>query len=81
LYIRENTINNTVRGWFEIKAIINDKQRFFRYLGKEVSSEQISWELTRLAMMSVEDIAIIPMQDILALGEEAKDEQAWSIGR
>lgn len=64
--------NNTIRGWFEKESTIYDRQRLFCYLGREVSSEQISWELVRMAMMSVADVAILPMQDILGLGEEAR---------
>jgi len=34
--------------------------------------EEVAWELIRLAMMSVADMAIFPMQDILGLGQEAR---------
>lgn len=64
--------NNTSRGWFKSEALPDDRRRLIEYLGREVSEEQISWELIRLAMMSVADIAILPMQDILSLGEEAR---------
>jgi 4-alpha-glucanotransferase len=64
--------NNTSRGWFDRETSPQDRQRLFRYLGFEVSSEQVSKELIRLAMMSVADTVIIPMQDILNLGEEAR---------
>jgi 4-alpha-glucanotransferase len=64
--------NNTVRGWFEQEAAPETKERLVRYLGREVSVEQIHWELIRLAMMSVANMAIFPMQDILGLGEEAR---------
>jgi 4-alpha-glucanotransferase len=37
-----------------------------------VVEAEIHWELIRLAMMSVCATAIIPMQDILGLGEEAR---------
>ncbi len=64
--------NNTIRGWFEKEASPEDKERIFRYLGKEVSSEECPKELIRLAMMSVAHTVIIPMQDLLGLGEEAR---------
>jgi 4-alpha-glucanotransferase len=64
--------NNTVKGWFEGEATQEDKGRLFRYLGREVSVEEIPWELIKLAMMSVANLAIIPMQDILGLGTEAR---------
>jgi 4-alpha-glucanotransferase len=64
--------NNTVRGWFEREAKPKDKKRLFRYLGRKTLAKDISWELIRLAMMSVANLAIIPMQDILDLGAEAR---------
>jgi 4-alpha-glucanotransferase len=64
--------NNTVRGWFEKEASPDDKKRLFRYLGREVPVEEIHWALIRLAMMSVANMVIFPMQDILGLGEEAR---------
>lgn len=64
--------NNTTRGWFEREAKEEDRQRLFKYLGRQVSAEQVSLEFARMAMMSVADMAILPMQDILGLGEEAR---------
>jgi 4-alpha-glucanotransferase len=64
--------NNTVRGWFDQEAGPEEKRRLFRYLGKESCSDEVNWELARLAMMSIADIAILPMQDILGLGREAQ---------
>lgn len=64
--------NNTVRGWFEHDAKPEDKARFFRYIGREVGAESVNWEFIRLALMSIADIAIAPMQDILGLGEEGQ---------
>jgi 4-alpha-glucanotransferase len=64
--------NNTARGWFEHEAMPEDRQRLFSYLGRQVSADQVSGELIRMAMMSVADVAILPMQDILGLGEEAR---------
>ena len=64
--------NNTVRGWFEREAKPAVKKRIFRYLGRNVSKEEIHWEFIKLAMMSVADLVIIPMQDVLGLGEDAR---------
>jgi len=64
--------NNTVRGWFEGGEAPEDKKRLLRYLGRDVIREEIHWELMRLVMMSVANMAIFPMQDILGLGEEAR---------
>ena len=64
--------NNTVRGWFESEASPEDRGRFFRYCGREVTAKEVHWEFIRLAMMSVANQVIIPMQDILGLGGEMR---------
>jgi 4-alpha-glucanotransferase len=64
--------NNTVRGWFEHEAGTEDKKRLFSYLGREVAPEELPWIMVRMAMTSVCDIAIIPVQDLLGLGSEGR---------
>jgi 4-alpha-glucanotransferase len=64
--------NNTLRGWFENEASPEDKQRLFRYLYRNPPADEIHWEMIRLVMMSVADTAVIPMQDILGLGQDAR---------
>jgi 4-alpha-glucanotransferase len=63
---------NTARGWFEKETSKEDKERLFRYLGKNLSAKEVPWRLIKLVMNSMAEIAIIPMQDILGLGEEAR---------
>jgi 4-alpha-glucanotransferase len=64
--------NNTVRGWFENESSPEERQRLFRYLGREVTVYEVSWEMIRLAMLSAARWVILPMQDVLGLGEEAR---------
>ena len=64
--------NNTVRGWFQHEASAEDKQRFFDYTGREMPEDEIHWEWIRMAMASVANVAIIPMQDLLGAGQEAR---------
>ena len=64
--------NNTVKGWFEKDARQEDRNRIFRYLGREISAQDISREFAKIAMMSVADTVILPLQDILGLGEEGR---------
>jgi 4-alpha-glucanotransferase len=64
--------NNTVRGWFENEASSEERGRFFYYLGREVPVDEVHWSMIRLAMMSAAQWVIIPMQDVLGLGEEAR---------
>jgi 4-alpha-glucanotransferase len=40
------------------------------YLGRDGSD--ISWDFIRLALASVAETAVIPLQDVLALGSEAR---------
>jgi 4-alpha-glucanotransferase len=64
--------NNTVKGWFTEEAVAGDRERLARYVGHGVDESQVHWELTRLALMSVAETAILPMQDLLGLGSEAR---------
>jgi len=67
--------NNTLRGWFENDTTAEEKKRLFRYLYRVPRAEEIHWEMIRLIMMSVADRVVIPMQDILGLGQEARMNQ------
>lgn len=64
--------NNTVVGWFDGEATADEKKRLFRYLGREVSRKEVSWELIRAAMMSISNATVFPVQDVLGLGKEAR---------
>jgi len=64
--------NNTVRGWLEKEAGIEQRKRLFDYIGHKVPDKRIHWELIRLAMSSVSNTVIVPMQDVLRLSEEAR---------
>ncbi|MBE9127356.1 MULTISPECIES: 4-alpha-glucanotransferase [unclassified Coleofasciculus] len=62
--------NNTTIGWFN--QIPNyERENVLRYLGC-VSPEGINWDMIRLALSSIADLAIVPMQDLLDLGGEAQ---------
>jgi 4-alpha-glucanotransferase len=64
--------NNTTRGWFQNDATARQKKWLFEYCGRRVSIEDVHWQMIRLAMASVAKIAIIPMQDVLGLGGQAR---------
>jgi 4-alpha-glucanotransferase len=63
--------NNTVVGWFEHDLPKEGKKRFFEYLGKKAKSESINEEMIRLALQSVAQLAVLPLQDLLGLGQNA----------
>lgn len=72
--------NNTAVGWFNggvtgdtvrTKEEIEKEKRFaLKYLGTDGS--HINWDLIRLAFSSVAGMAIVPFQDVLGLGSEAR---------
>ncbi len=64
--------NDTLVGWF---ASLSDeeRQRVLDYIGRQDIS--IHWEMIRLAYASVARLAIIPLQDWLGLGSEARMNQ------
>lgn len=62
--------NNTTLGWFADRDD-EAKQRVYDYLGGP-PPEPINWALIRMAMSSVGQLAIFPLQDILDLGTEAR---------
>jgi len=64
--------NNTVKGWFEHDATQGEKENLLAYFGREFDENTIAGQLVRTAMMSVASIAIIPIQDFLGLGAEAR---------
>ncbi len=64
--------NNTVKGWWEKDAKRAEKNRIYKYLGKEVEEKDLNWVFIDIVMKTVADTAIIPMQDVLGLGAEAK---------
>jgi 4-alpha-glucanotransferase len=64
--------NNTVKGWFEHDATQREKENLLAYFGREFDENTIAGQLVRTAMMSVASTAIIPIQDFLELGAEAR---------
>lgn len=61
--------NNTNRGWWE--SLKRTERAFAReYLGS--SGRDISWDLIRLGHSSIAATAIVPLQDLLDLGAEAR---------
>ncbi len=64
--------NATTRGWLESDASPEEKKRLVTYMGREITAEKLPAEIIRLAMMSVADTTILPMQDILGLGGKSR---------
>jgi 4-alpha-glucanotransferase len=66
--------NDTAVGWFEGLATTpsgqRERRRVLDYLGS--NGRQLHWDLIRVASMSVADLALFPMQDLLGLGSRAR---------
>lgn len=61
--------NNTTVGWFETLEH-EEREQVRAYLGR--SGSDIAWDLLRMAMMSVANMAVVPFQDVLRLGADAR---------
>ena len=82
-YLPHNYVSNTVvytgthdspttRGWFE-ELPENRRQHVWNYLKRPGGeSDEVAWELIRLAWSSPAALAIAPLQDVLNLGKEAR---------
>ncbi|MBE9113406.1 4-alpha-glucanotransferase [Nodosilinea sp. LEGE 07298] len=62
--------NDTTIGWFD-KMPDHERNRLMEYLGC-LSPEGIHWTMIRLALMSVANQAIVPLQDILGYGSDCR---------
>ena len=69
--------NDTTAGWFS--TLPEQVQRFVRrYL--HCQGRDIVWELIRTALASVAETAIIPLQDLLSLGNDCRMNMPGSVG-
>jgi len=69
--------NDTTRGWFE-KASEEDKRQVRTYL--QTTGDDICWDFIHAAWSSVADIAMVPLQDLLGLGSEARMNTPSTLG-
>ena len=72
--------NDTTRGWYE--TMDKKEQQFTRdYMdNKGTSRKEISWDFIRLAVSSVADLAVIPLQDYLCVGKEGRINTPSTLG-
>src|SRR6267154_160938 len=62
--------NDTTVGWFHSGATDHERRNVEAYLGR--CEDGIHWAFIRAAQNSVADLALIPLQDVLGLGSEAR---------
>jgi malto-oligosyltrehalose synthase/4-alpha-glucanotransferase len=64
--------NNTSVSWFDGEAKIEDKKRLQSYAGTKVTESNVHKVLSRLAYASIAQTVILPLQDVIGLGEESR---------
>jgi 4-alpha-glucanotransferase len=62
--------NDTTVGWFHSGATEHERKNAECYLGR--SDDGIHWAFIRAAQSSVADLCLVPLQDVLGLGSEAR---------
>jgi 4-alpha-glucanotransferase len=61
--------NDTTIGWFT-SLDVQTRRQVLDYVGTQ--GLDIGWDLMRLAVASVADLAVVPLQDVLRLGSNAR---------
>jgi 4-alpha-glucanotransferase len=61
--------NETTSGWYG-NATTDEQDHVRRYVARDGSD--IAWDMIRLAYASVADTAVVPIQDLMSLGNEAR---------
>lgn len=64
--------NNTTLGWYRENCSEEDKANIRAYLGPLQHENDIVWAMIRAAERSVAETCIVPLQDLLHLGSEAR---------
>ena len=69
--------NDTVVGWFDARSRDDasegekrERERCLKYLGTD--GREINWDFIRAAQMSVADISVAQLQDVLGLSSDAR---------
>jgi 4-alpha-glucanotransferase len=62
--------NNTTLGWYLGDASEAERDYVRRYLGSD--GHEIHWDMIRVALSSVADLAVVPHQDIAGLGGDCR---------
>ena len=70
--------NDTTRGWFTSSS--RKQRQFIKKYTDIHSSRTATWDLIRLAMRSVADTAIIPIQDYMDIGSEGRINTPSTLG-
>jgi 4-alpha-glucanotransferase len=63
--------NDTTVGWWKSAAMENVRNQAQAYFGP-LDQRGVHWAFVRAAQSSVADLCVIPLQDVLGLGSEAR---------
>ena len=84
--------NDTTVGWWtgevghstqsaaDIESEREHARRYLGFGGRHVEGQEVHWEFIRAVLASVADTAIIPAQDLLGLGSEARMNRPGTAG-
>ncbi len=64
--------NDTTLGWWRNLATEDEKRHARAYFGLEDSEAEVPWGFIRAAEASVADLCMVPLQDVLGLGSDAR---------
>lgn len=64
--------NNTTLGWISNEALPEEKARLNKYVGYEVNEKNVNATFMKMAWSSVAEYCIVPLQDVLNLGEDCR---------
>jgi 4-alpha-glucanotransferase len=62
--------NDTILGWWESSASEEERRHARSYLGQ--AEDGVNWAMIRCAVNSVASLCVVPLQDVLGLGSEAR---------
>jgi 4-alpha-glucanotransferase len=62
--------NDTILGWWESGASEEERRHARSYLGP--AEDGVNWAMIRCAINSVASLCVVPLQDVLGLGSEAR---------
>lgn len=71
--------NDTLAGWYE-SMLPMDRDYANAYIGKDGEAKPDPWDFIRLTLASVGKMAIVPMNDYLCKGTEARINQPSTLG-
>lgn len=73
--------NDSIQGWYD-SISEEDKQFALKYMNNaDTDRKDIHWDFIRMALASVSNLAIIPIQDYLGLGSESRINIPSTIGK